>query len=319
MADQQPIFDVLIIGAGAAGLTAGIYCSRKKLKNLIISLDIGGQTNLTNHIENYPGTGALTGTDLMQRFHSEAIKFGTEFLMAQVNKVEKMEGNPGGFAISTTDGNSFSSKSVILAFGAMPKLLGVPGEDKFFGRGISTCTTCDAPFFKGKITAVVGGGNSAVEGALELSGIASKVYLIHRRSEFRADPITVDKLRGKENVELVLDSMVQEVIGDKKVTSIKVENSKTSQTRQIPIDGFFIEIGHVVKTDFLRPLIKTNEKNEIVIDLNNRTNVPGVFAAGDITTVAFKQTVISAGEGAKAALECYKFLTGGKVDTQDWT
>ncbi len=314
MAEQ---YDVLIIGAGAAGLTAGIYSSRKKLKNAIISLDIGGQTNLTNHIENYPGAGAQPGPDLMQKFADEAKRFGSEFIMAQVNKLGKKEN--GTFAISTTDGKAYSAKSVILAFGAMPKLLGVPGEDKFFGRGISTCTTCDAPFFKGKVTAIVGGGNSAVEGALELSGIASKVYLIHRRGEFRADPISVDKLKNAPNLELVLDSQVQEVLGERKVSSIKVLNSKTNQISEIAIDGLFIEIGHVVNTDFLKPLIKTNELNEIVIDLGNRTNVPGVFAAGDITTVPFKQTVISAGEGAKAALECYKFLTGGKVDTQDWT
>jgi len=317
MDEQQSIYDVLIIGAGAAGLTSGIYCSRKKLKNAIITLDIGGQTNLTNHIENYPGAGAQPGPELMQKFADEARRFGTEFIMAQVNKLEKRE--KGDFAISTTDGKQYFTRSVILAFGAMPKLLGIPGEDKFFGRGISTCTTCDAPFFKGKATAVVGGGNSAVEGALELSKIASKVFLIHRRGDFRADPVTVDKLRNAPNVELVLDSEVKEVLGEKKVSGIRVSNNKTNAAREIQIDGLFIEIGHIVKTEFLRPLVKTNEKNEVITDLGNRTNIPGIFAAGDITIIPFKQTVISAGEGAKAALECYKYLTGGKVDTQDWT
>lgn len=317
MNEQTQNYDVIIIGAGAAGLTAGIYCSRKKLRNAIISIDIGGQTNLTNHIENYPGVGLTSGIELMQKFADDARKFGTEFIMAQASKLERID--DGKFNIGTADGKAYSSRSVILTFGAMPKLLGIPGEDKFFGRGVSTCTTCDAPFFKGKVTAVVGGGNSAVEGALELSTISSKVYLIHRRSEFRADPISVDKLAKAANLELVLDTQVQEVVGDKKVGAIKVVNSKTGLAREIPLDGLFIEIGHVVKTDFLKPLIQTNEKNEVIIDLNNKTNVPGVFAAGDITTVPFKQTVISAGEGAKAALECYKYLTGGKVDTQDWT
>jgi thioredoxin-disulfide reductase len=314
--DSGMLYDVLIIGGGPAGLTSGIYCSRKKLKNAIISIDIGGQTNLTNHIENYPGTGALLGMELMDRFANEAKKFGTQVIAAQVTKLEKSGAN---FKITTSDGSNYSARSVILAFGAMPKMLGIPGEDKFLGRGISTCTTCDAPLFKNKVTAVVGGGNSAVEGALELATIASKVYLIHRRGEFRADPITVDKLSQVKNIELLLNSMVNEVIGDKNIKSIKVANTQNNTAIEIPIDGLFIEIGHEVKTDFLKGFVAVNEKNEVIIDLSNKTNIPGIFAAGDITTVAFKQTVISAGEGAKAALECYKYLTGGKIDTIDWT
>ncbi|MFH1443035.1 MAG: thioredoxin-disulfide reductase [Candidatus Micrarchaeota archaeon] len=309
-------YDVIIIGGGPAGLTAGIYCSRKKLKNAIITVDTGGQTNLTNHIENYPGTGALPGPDLMEKFKSEAEKFGAKIIYSQVKKAEKT--NDGNFNVIASDGKTYSSRALILCFGSLPKMLGVPREDKFLGRGVSTCTTCDAPLFKNKITAVVGGGNSAVEGALELSTIASKVYLIHRRKEFRADPITIEKLKQKGNVELILDAVVEEIAGEKNVKSVKLK-MKDGKAREIPIDGLFIEIGYEVKTDIVRELVKINEKNEIIIDANNRTSVPGVFAAGDVTTVAFKQTVISAGEGAKAALECYKYLTGGKIDSVDWT
>ncbi len=311
----ESIYDVIIIGGGAAGLTAGIYCSRKKLRNAAITVDIGGQTNLTNHIENYPGAGAQSGPELMRKFAEEAKAFGTEMIYEKVVGIEKKEG--AMFGVTTENGGAYEAKAIILASGAMPKTLGIPGEDKFFGRGVSTCTTCDAPFYKGKVTAVVGGGNAAVEGALELSTIASKVYLIHRREEFRADPITLDKVRSAPNVEILLDALVQEIRGERKVSSILVK-MKSGEAREMPVDGVFIEIGHEVKTDFLKGLVGLNERKEIIIDLANRTSTPGIFAAGDITLVPYKQTIISAGEGAKAALSAYNYLTGGKGGSTDW-
>ena len=310
------MYDVIIIGAGAAGLTAAVYTCRKKLKTAVLSIDIGGQTNLTSHIENYPGTGPMHGIELMQRFQNEAIGFGAEIIMGKANKVEKTE---NGFKIGLANGEEYECKALILAYGKVPKSLGIEGEEKFFGRGVSTCVTCDAPLYKNRDVCVVGGGNSAVEGALELATIVKKVYLIHRRDSFRADEITVEKLKTNPAIELVLNSIPTKVIGEKNVDGIEVENIVTKEKKQLKVDGIFIEIGYVVDTSFVQHLVKVNEKREIIVDERCNTSYPGIFAAGDITPVLYKQTVIAAGEGSKAALECYRWLTGGKGAVLDWT
>ena len=310
------MYDVIILGAGAAGLTAAVYTCRKKLKTAILSIDVGGQTNLTSHIENYPGTGPMSGIELMQRFQNEAIGFGAELIMGKANKVDKIE---NGFRIGLANGEEYECKALILAYGKVPKSLGIEGEEKFMGRGVSTCVTCDAPLYKNREVAVIGGGNSAVEGALELATIAKKVYLVHRRAAFRADEATVEKLKNSEQIELVLNSIPSKVIGDKNVDGIGVENIVTKEKREIKVDGVFIEIGYVVDTSFVQHLVKVNEKKEIIVDERGNTSCPGIFACGDITPVPFKQTVIGAGEGAKAALECYRWLTGGKGAVLDWT
>ena len=310
------MYDVIIVGAGAAGLTAAIYTCRKKLKTAIISIDVGGQTNLTSHIENYPGTGPMHGIKLMQKFQDEAIGFGAELIMGKVNKVDKIANS---FRISLANGEEYECKALILAYGKVPKSLGIEGEEKFMGRGVSTCVTCDAPLFKDRDVAMIGGGNSAVEGALESATIARKVYLIHRRDAFRADEITIEKLKNSHNMELVLNSIPLKVIGDNNVGGIEVENIVTKERREIRVDGVFIEIGYVIDTSFVQHLVKVNERKEIIVDERCNTSYPGIFAAGDVTPVPFKQTVIAAGEGSKAALECYRWLTGGKGAVLDWT
>lgn len=309
------MYDVIILGAGAAGLTAAVYTCRKKLKTAVISIDVGGQTNLTSHIENYPGTGPMHGIELMRRFQNEAIGFGAELIMGKANKVDKTE---TGFKVSLANGEEYECRALILAYGKVPKSLGIEGEEKFFGRGVSTCVTCDAPLYKNKNACIIGGGNSAVEGALELATIAKKVYLIHRRDSFRADEVTTEKLKNSPNIELVLNSISTKVIGDKNVDGIEVENIATKEKRQLKVDGIFIEIGYVVDTSFVQHLVKVNEKKEIIVDDRCNTSYPGIFAAGDITPVPYKQTVIAAGEGSKAALECYRWLTGGKGAILDW-
>lgn len=329
------MYDVIIVGAGAAGLTAAIYTCRKKLKTLIVSIDVGGQTNLTSHIENYPGTGAMHGVELMQKFQNEAIGFGAELIMGKVNKVnmsvnrsaisdhaqkpqvfDKIENS---FRIGLANGEIYESKALILAYGKVPKSLGIESEEKFMGRGVSTCVTCDLPLYKNRDVALVGGGNSAIEGALESATIARKVYLIHRRDSFRADEITVGKLKNNPQIELVLNSIPLKIIGDKNVEGIEVKNIVTKEKREIKVEGVFIEIGYVVDTSFVQHLVKVNEKKEIIVDERCNTSCAGIFAAGDITPVPFKQTVIAAGEGSKAALECYRWLTGGKGAVLDWT
>ena len=310
------MYDVIILGAGAAGLTAAVYTCRKKLKTLIISIDVGGQTNLTSHIANYPGTGAMHGIELMRRFQDEAIGFGAELVMGKANKVDKTE---NGFRVGLANGETYDCKALILAYGKVPKSLGIEGEERFMGRGVSTCVTCDAPLYKNRNVAIIGGGNSAIEGALELATISRKVYLVHRRDSFRADEITVEKLKKNSSIELVLNSIPLKVIGGKNVDGIKVENLVTKEKKELKVDGVFIEIGYVVDTSFVQHLVKVNEKKEIIVDERGNTSCAGIFAAGDITPVPFKQTVIAAGDGAKAALECYRWLTGGKGAVLDWT
>ena len=310
------MYDVIIVGAGAAGLTAAIYTCRKKLKTLIVSIDVGGQTNLTSHIENYPGTGPMHGIELMRKFQDEAIGFGAELVMGKVNKVDKIENS---FRVGLANDETYECKALILAYGKVPKSLGIEGEEKFMGRGVSTCVTCDAPLFKNRDVAIIGGGNSAVEGALELATFSRKVYLIHRRDTFRADEITVQKLKNNAQIELVLNSIPLKVIGDKNVEGIEVENIITKGKKELNVDGIFIEIGYIVDTSFVQHLVKVNEKKEIIVDDRGNTSHAGIFAAGDITPVLFKQTVIAAGDGSKAALECYRWLTGGKGAVLDWT
>jgi len=318
MAKKSDLWDVIILGAGAAGMTAAIYTCRKKLKTLNISPDIGGQTNLTNRIENYPGVEPMPGFQLMSRFMKQAQGFGAKHVSGKVDDVNKAGKN---FRVKLTSGEEYEGRALILTFGKSPRALGIPGEEKFMGKGVSTCVTCDGPVFANKVTAVVGGGNSALEGVLELNGIAKKVYLIHRRDQFRGDEIIQEKVKKAKNVELVLSSVPVEIKGDKFIKSIVVENVNDKKKREIPVDGVFIEIGYEVKTEFIKKLVKLNEKNEIIIDYKCQTSQPGIFAAGDVTTTPYKQTVISAGEGAKAGLQAYAYLqkqAGKPVVGIDW-
>lgn len=311
------MYDVIIVGGGAAGLTAAIYTSRKSLKTLVVSMDIGGQTNMTSWIENYPGVDPCHGAILMKKFEEQAKEFGAEVIPGKIVEVKHL--GEKHFSVKLTSEETFESKTIILAFGKVPKSLGIIGEDKFFGRGISTCVTCDGPLFKNKIVAIIGGGNSAIEGALELSGIAKQVYLIHRRDKFTADEVSVSKLKKCKNVQLFLNSTAKEVRGKKFVEGLMIENILNHEKENLYLEGIFVEIGFMTDSSMVKNLVKVNEKNEIIIDERCNTSCAGVFAAGDSTTAVFKQTVIAAGEGAKAGLEAYRYLTGGKGVSIDWT
>jgi len=294
------IFDTIIIGGGAAGLTAAMYTCRKNLNTLLI-----GQTNLTNHIENYPGYTELSGPNLMQIFLDQAVKFGTEVVYGKTEKIEK---NGKNFRIKLSNDEEYEGRTLILAYGKVPRELGIPGEKKFIGRGVSTCATCDAPLFKNKTVAIVGGGNSALEAALLSSEFSTKVYLVHRRDAFRGDPITVDKLKKKENIEFMLGHAPVEIKGDKFVAGLVVEDVNTKEKREIPANGIFVEIGYIINVEIIKHLVKLNDQDEIIINDLCETSAPGVFAAGDLTIVPYKQTVISAGEGAKAGMTTYNYL-----------
>lgn len=308
--------DVIIIGAGSAGLTAAIYTTRKQLSTLILSPEVGGQTNLTSEIENYPGVKALPGPALMTLMKEQAEGFGTKIVTNRVMKIEPMKDKT--FELSLEDGSKESAKAVILAFGVLPRPLNITGEKKFLGRGVSTCATCDAPFFKNKTAAVIGGGNAALDAVLELSPICKKVFLVHRRDTFRGDEITVSKVKALKNVEIFLDSSPSEVKGDKIVRSLLIKNVKTGKETDIPLDGVFVEIGHVIDSSMVKGLVDMNEHGEIIVDNRQNASVRGIFAAGDCTPTPYKQSVIAAGQGAIAALECHRYLTGGKTSGKDW-
>jgi thioredoxin reductase (NADPH) len=306
-------YDVIIIGGGPAGLTAGIYAARRNLKTLIITMMVGGQVLLSEKICNYPGFLSVSGMNFIKKVQKQAERAGAEIILDEVKEILPQ----GKEYLVKTPTKEFLAKAVILAFGKKPRKLNVPGEEKFIGKGVSYCVTCDAPLYKNKTVAVVGGGNSALDAALLLSKYAKKVYLIHRRDEFRGFESFVDEVKKKKNVEFLLSSVVIEIKGENLVKSILVKNLKTEEMKEIDVDGIFIEIGYDVDPSLVKDLVKLDEHNQIVVNQKCQTFYPdrdeirpGIFAAGDATDNIFKQIVVAAGEGAKAALAAYNYIHG---------
>lgn len=313
---ENGIYDVIIIGGGPAGLTAGLYASRRTLKTLILTKDLGGQAAISYDVENYPGLDLIDGFSLMQKFATSAQKFGAEIRYGEIKKIEAEKKE----FIVGTDQAKFKTKALILAFGLLPKDLDIPGEQKFKGRGVSYCATCDGPLYKNKTVAVIGGGNSALDAAEYLAKLAAKLYLIHRRDQFSGEGLVLERLKQNPKIELVSSSEILEIKGNDFVQSIVIKNNGHSETKEIKVDGVFVEIGYTPKTDFIKDLVKLNEKGEIITDKDANTSHPGIFACGDVTDSSYKQIIISAGEGAKAALQAYKYLAlqkDGKI-LPDW-
>ena len=296
-------YDVIIVGAGPAGLTAGVYCARKLLKTLILSENIGGQALESWAIENYMGYRMITGEDLMKKFDEQVRTLDVRLELVKADKVRPADGM---FEVTTASGTLLKTKSVILTEGKQPKLPGVPGEEKYLGRGLSICATCDGPLYKGKKVAVVGGGNSAVQTAIEMSGIASSVSLIVR-STIKADPVSYKKLEAIKNITVHLHSQIAGLAGDQFLDRITIK-TEGQPDQDLLVDGVFVEIGWTPNTGFLGDLVALNDRGEIIVDVDGRTSRPGVFAAGDVTSVKSKQIIIASGEGAKAALEAYEYL-----------
>ncbi|MFA6272611.1 MAG: thioredoxin-disulfide reductase [Patescibacteria group bacterium] len=309
-------YDCIIIGAGAAGLTAAIYAARRTLKTVVLTKDLGGQASIAGLVENYPGLGKETGLNIMERFRKQAEEYGAEIVYREVSQIEKTDDQ---FLVRTAD-DEFYGKVIILAFGLTPRDLNVPGESEFKNKGVSYCSTCDGPLFKNKTVVVVGGGNSALDSAELLSKIAKQVYLIHRGDEFRGEKIILEKLKERDNVLMLMNTEIAEITGENTVSAIQVKNNQTNEAKEIKCDGVFVEVGYIAKTGIVKDLVERNERNQIKINSNCETSYPGVFAAGDVTDITYKQIVISAGEGAKAALQAYKFLQhkAGKTAGVDW-
>jgi len=301
------MFDLIIVGAGPAGLAAAIYAARAELKFIVLEKEMmsGGQIINTYEVDNYPGLFHMGGFDLAMKFREHADALGASFVTGEVEKIEAVS---GGKKIICKDGTEYETKTVILSGGAKHRKLEVPGEDKLAGSGVSYCATCDGAFFRGKEVAVVGGGDVAVEDALFLARICKKVYVIHRRDTFRAAKTLVTRLVETENVEPVYDSVVKEIQGNFKVESLRVENKKTGEERTITLDGVFIAVGMLPETKAYEGLVELDAAGYIVADETGVTSDPAIFAAGDIRTKALRQVVTAASDGANAVQSVERYL-----------
>jgi len=303
------VYDVIIIGGGPAGLTAGLYTSRAKLKTLLLErMIMGGQVMTTTKVENYPGfPGGIDGPDLMMKFQEHCQEFGLEVTTGEAQGLV----DNGEVKTLTVDGNELKARAVIITTGAEPSKLGVDGEDAFVGRGVSYCATCDGAFFRDVEVAIIGGGDTAAEEALFLTRFASKVYLIHRRDELRATKILQDRIMGNDKIEVLWDTVVQKVNGDNSgMTSAAIKNIKTGESRDLPLAGMFVAIGVTPKAHFLTEVLTLDDDGYILTDAECRTSMSGVFAAGDVRKKILKQIATAVGDGAVAAIMAEKYLDG---------
>lgn len=299
---------VVIIGAGAAGYTAAIYCARANLQPLVIEgMQPGGQLTTTTDVENYPGfPEGIDGTVMMEKFKAQAERFGAKFL--QYDAVQKADFSQSPFKLEMMVGDPIEARTVIIATGATAKYLGLESEQKFMGRGVSACATCDGAFYKEVPVVVVGGGDTACEEAIFLTRFASKVTLVHRREELRASKIMADRARNNHKIEIAWNSVVDEIVGDDSgVTAVRIKNVKTGETTEIPAKGYFSAIGHKPNTDPFVGQLEMDEVGYLITD-GVKTRIEGVFAAGDVCDAVYRQAVTAAGTGCAAALEAERLL-----------
>jgi alkyl hydroperoxide reductase subunit F len=299
------VYDVVVIGAGPAGMSAAIYAARKNLSTAVVTFDLGGQMGTTHEIANYPGFQLVTGPDLVQRFSEHAEQYGIDRIVGE--RVTDITLENRCKIIYTSSGQVINAKSVIVATGAFKRRLNIPGEKELTGKGVVYCSTCDGPLFKGMTVAVVGGGNSALEAAIEMNGIARKVFLVSI-GEWTGDQILQDHVATAKQVEVLKHHEPVQIHGTKHVEGLTIKDLNSGVQRRLDVQGVFIEIGLFPNSDFALDLLETNECGEIKIDRQGDTGVRGVFAAGDVTDTPEKQIVIAAGEGALAALAAFEYL-----------
>jgi len=300
------VHDLIIVGGDSAGLSAGIYAGRKKMKALILAKKIGGQSFFADSVENYPGFLEISGQDLISRMKEQVEKFGVPIQEEEVVSISK---NQQLFLVKIKNGE-FRARAVVIASGSHWKTLDVPGERGFIGKGVSVCAICDAPFFGGKDVAVIGGGNAAFESAYSLLKYASKVYIVQHADKFIGDQALRDKLEKSGKVQFLANAETKEIKGDKTVDSLIYEDLKTGKMVELKVGGVFINIGRLPNSSFVGDFLELNRRGEIVIDhQTNAASVPGIFAAGDVTDIKYKQLIVAAAEGAKAALSAYEYLS----------
>jgi alkyl hydroperoxide reductase subunit F len=302
-------YDCIIIGGGPAGMTAGIYMARKKLKTLILTKDIGGQAAWSSDVENYLGFTMIKGVDLVEKFEHHLEKYSDVLELQLENKgVSKVEKVHKYFRVFTGDNNKFEARSVIIAGGKVPRPLGVKGEKEYLNRGVTYCSWCDGPLFAGKDVAIIGGGNSALDAALNIYKTVKSIIIINITKELTGDEVMIDKVKSATNIRILNNTEVVKIIGEKFVTAVEIKEKGKTKKHNIDLEGVFIEVGSLPSTDYLKGVIKLNKFGEIIINSENMTSVEGLYAAGDITDIPEKQIVVAAGEGAKAAICASKYI-----------
>ena len=296
-------FEIVIVGAGPAGLSAGMYVARQNVSCLIISKDLGGQMNLIPKLENYPGTIMSSGQILAKTLETQYLSFKGEIVYDTVEKIDESE---DGFKIKTTR-SEYKAKAIVLAPGKVPNMLGVENESEYFNKGIHYCTKCDAPFYQGRITASVGVGSYLVESGLLLSRMASKMYLILKGSKLAGDKDLVATLENNKNIEIITQSSVKSISGNSALQQITIVDSSGAE-KVLDVDALFIELGSKINLDYVKHLVKINTKGEIEIESGGMTSHPAIFAAGDATTIPYKQIIVACGDGSNAGLSAFNYL-----------
>jgi len=296
-------FEIVIVGAGPAGLSAGIYVARQNVSCLIISKDLGGQMNLIPRLENYPGAIMTSGQILAKTLETQYLSFKGEIVYDTIEKIDESE---GGFKIKTTR-SEYAAKSVVLAPGKVPNMLGLENESDYFNKGIHYCTKCDAPFYQGRITASVGVGNYLLESGLLLSRMASKMYLILKGSKLSGDKDLVATIENNKNIEIVTQSSVKAISGNSVLQHVTIVDSSGAE-KVLDVDALFIEMGSKINLDYVKHLVKINTKGEIEIESGGMTSHPAIFAAGDATTIPYKQIIVACGDGSNAGLSAFNYL-----------
>jgi thioredoxin reductase (NADPH) len=313
-------YDIAVIGSGPAGLTAAIYTSRAFLKTLVVAgFTPGGQLMLTSEVENFPGfKDGILGPQLMEEMKNQSKRFGSEF---KNNNVESLEKDGDDFLLKLDDQSTYKAKAVIVATGASARWLGLESEQRLMGKGVSACATCDGFFFKEKTVAVVGGGDSAMEEATYLTKFADKVYILVRKSEeeLRASKFMQKKAKDNQKIEFKYNTEVKEVLGEDKVEALKITDNQSGEESQLKVDGLFMAIGHKPNTEFLRGVIDLDERGYVVVTDNTKTNVDGIFVAGDVADHKYRQAITAAGMGCKAALDAEEYLSGKGVEVNPGT
>lgn len=312
---EEKLHELIIIGSGPAGLTAAIYAARANLKPIVLAGEqFGGQLMNTTIVENYPGfVDGIEGPELMMNMLKQAEKFGSQIKYENANYVDLK----GDVKIVKSSKSEYKSRAVIIATGATPRRLDIPGEEELYGKGVSTCATCDGAFYRDKVVAVVGGGDSAMEESTFLTRFAKKVYLIHRRDEFRASEIMADRARNNKKIEIIMNTEVKEIIGNDGVEKIKILNKGDNKESELEVDGFFLAIGHIPVTGFVDG-VALNEEGYVLSEDGVNTNIEGVFVSGDVEDQKYRQAITAAGSGCRAALEAQKWLEGNEEIKGTW-
>jgi len=304
------MYQLVIIGGGPAGIAAGVYAARKKLKTAIVAESFGGQSITSENIQNWIGSLSLTGLELAQQLETHLRAHSADLDIIEGERATALVKNADGtFTLTLKSGRTLDTQALLLATGSRRRMLGIPGEAQFAGKGVMYCTTCDAPLFKDKVVVVVGGGNAGVEGVVDLIQYAKKIYLLDRSGMLKADPVTQEKALASDKVERVSNVTAQEVLGDKFVSGLRYKENVSGEVKDLPVEGIFVEIGAVPNSDFVSGLVNLNERGEVIVDhKTQQSSDPRIWAVGDVSDVLYKQNNISAGDAVKAVLNVYDTL-----------